>query len=358
MKFSLTHEQLSIQDAVQDVVKGTLGERGLHEIYDGDREKEAQLWRELGALGVLGAAIPEEHGGLGLGLLDLALISEVLGYTCAPGPFLGHVLSALAIELGGDDKQRAEWLPKLASGEAIAAIALAETDGHWLPEQWTLSGKDKLSGVKNHVVCADQAALFVVGLAGGGFGLVDAKAPGVLIEALEGIDRTRPVFRVSFDNAPLSILPKGAAAAPRVIDAGLALIAADGFGGGRSCVERASEYAKQREQFGQAIANFQGLRHQLANMALDVEPCRGLYWFAAHAWDKEDDGARHAAALAKAHITDRCLQVARDHIEAHGGIGFTWEYDAHIWMKRAMFNFAWLGGVREHRARAADLAAW
>jgi alkylation response protein AidB-like acyl-CoA dehydrogenase len=358
MKFYLSHEQISIQDTVGQLVKDTLGERGLHEVIDGDRGKEAELWRQMGALGMLGVAVPEAHGGQELGVLELALISETLGYAGAPGPFLGHVMAMLCVQLGGDEQQRAEWLPRLASGETIASVAFAESGGLWLGDQWTLSGGKTISGTKTHVICADQASLLVVGLAGGELALVDAKGPGVTCEPLDGIDRTRPIFRVTFDKAPATLLPNGVAASPRVIDAGLALIAADAFGGGRRCVEMAVEYAKQREQFGVKIAQFQALRHQLANMALEVEPCRGLYWYAAHAWDMQEDGLSHAAALAKSHIAERCLQVARDAVEAHGGIGFTWEYDAHIWLKRAMFNWAWLGAPPLHRTRVADLAAW
>jgi alkylation response protein AidB-like acyl-CoA dehydrogenase len=358
MKFFLTHEQISIQDTVEQLVKGTLGDRGLHEVIDGVRDKEATLWREMGALGMLGVAVPEEYGGLELGVLELALISEALGYTGAPGPFLGHALATLAVQLGGDEQQRREWLPNLASGETIGTAAFAEEGGLWLPDQWTLAGGETISGVKTHVIGADQASLLVVGLAGGALAVVDAKGPGVTIEALDGIDRTRPVFRVTFDKAPAKLLSDGKSAASRVIDAGLALIAADAYGGGRRSVEMAVEYAKQREQFGQKIAQFQALRHQLANIVLEVEPCRGLYWYAAHAWDMNEDGLSHAAALAKSHITDRCLQAARDMVEAHGGIGFTWEYDAHIWLKRAMFNWAWLGAPPLHRTRVADLAAW
>jgi alkylation response protein AidB-like acyl-CoA dehydrogenase len=357
MKFFLSHEQISIQEAVEQVVKGTLGERGLHEIINGKREKEAQLWSQMCELGIAGIAIPEAHGGQGLGVLELALVSEILGYTAAPGPFMGHALAALAIALGGDDVQRKAWLPRLASGEVVATVAFAEEEGRCLPEQWSLATGKTLSGSKTHVPSAEKAQLFVVGLEGGALGLVEAGA-GVTIEALDGADRTRPVSLVRFDNAPLAILPNGKGAAQKVIDAGLAMVAADAFGVGRRCVEMATEYAKQREQFGVKIAQFQALRHQLANMALEVEPCRGLFWFAAHSWDTNDAEASRTAALAKAHITDHTLQIARDSIEAHGGIGFTWEYDSHIWLKRAMFNWAWLGSAPTHRARVAALGAW
>jgi alkylation response protein AidB-like acyl-CoA dehydrogenase len=118
------------------------------------------------------------------------------------------------------------------------------------------------------------------------------------------------------------------------------------------------DYAKMREQYGQAIAQFQGLRYQLVSMALAVEPSRGLYWYAAHAWDAIPEKASYAASQAKAHVTDVYLQVTRDMVEAHGGIGFTWEHDTHIYMKRAMLDWAWLGSPSRHRLRAADCAGW
>ena len=358
MKFLLSHEQLTIQESVQQTVTKILGGRGLHEVIDGKREKEVTLWQELCALGVPSLVVPEDQGGQGLGLLEAALISEVLGYTAAPGVFLAHTLATLCIDLGGDLQQRTHWLPQLASGKVTAAVAFAEPGDRWLPQLWTMTGESSVSGTKTHVVCGEDTTLLVVGLAGGELGLVDVNRPGVERERLAGVDRTRTLFRIRFENAPVTPLPHGRVAAPRVFDAGLTLLAADSFGVGRRCVEMAVEYAKQREQFGVKLAQFQALRHQLANMALEVEPCRGLYWYAAHSWDKQDSRASHAAALAKAHIVDRCLQVARDNIEAHGGIGFTWEYDAHIWLKRAIFNWQWLGGAPLHRARAADLAGW
>jgi alkylation response protein AidB-like acyl-CoA dehydrogenase len=144
----------------------------------------------------------------------------------------------------------------------------------------------------------------------------------------------------------------------RLIDAAAVLLAADSFGGAEHCVTMSVDYAKMREQYGQPIAAFQGLRYQLVAMALATEPSRGLYWYAAHAWDAIPDKSSHAASQAKAHLSDTYLQVTRDTVEAHGGIGFTWEHDTHLYMKRAMLNWAWLGSPSRHRLRAADLAGW
>jgi alkylation response protein AidB-like acyl-CoA dehydrogenase len=153
-------------------------------------------------------------------------------------------------------------------------------------------------------------------------------------------------------------LPGGAAAARRVRDAALVLLAADAQGGASRCVDLAVQYAKTREQFGVTIGHFQALKHQLANMGLEVEPSRALWWYAAHAFDSLPDEAPRAAALAKAHLTDVYMQVARDTVEAHGGIGFTWECDVQIWFKRAIYDRTFGGSPAVHRERAAKLAGW
>jgi alkylation response protein AidB-like acyl-CoA dehydrogenase len=188
--------------------------------------------------------------------------------------------------------------------------------------------------------------------------LVEKAAGGVVVESMGGVDRGRRIDRVGFEGAPAEALPQGAEAAPRVRDAGLVLLAADAFGAGSRLVDMCVQYAKTREQFGVTIGHFQALKHQLANMAVEIEPARALYWYAAHAFDHIQQEAPRSAALAKAHIADRAMQIARDAVEAHGGIGFTWECDVQLWFKRVMFDRAWLGAPSVHRERAAKLAGW
>ena len=158
--------------------------------------------------------------------------------------------------------------------------------------------------------------------------------------------------------APAEELAGGVDAAGRVRDLALILLAADAFGGASRCVEMAVAYAQSREQFGVTIGHFQGLKHQLANLAVDVEPARALYWYAAHAYDHVPDEATRIAALAKAHVTARFMHAARDTVEAHGGYGCTWECEVQIWFKRAMFDRAFFGTPAVHRERAASLASW
>ena len=185
---------------------------------------------------------------------------------------------------------------------------------------------------------------------------MEVRAPGVSIAPLASNDRGRPLSRVAIPAGAGEALARGELA--RLRDAALVLLAADAFGAGSRLVEMSVEYAKQREQFGVTIGHFQALKHQLANMALEMEPSRALYWYAAYAFDHLPLEAPRSAALAKAHITDRAMQVARDAVEAHGGIGFTWECDVQLWFKRCMFDRAFLGAPSIHRERAARLAGW
>jgi alkylation response protein AidB-like acyl-CoA dehydrogenase len=358
MDFGLSEEQDLLQTTVRRFLAGECPPSRVRELFESAEDESLPLWRGLAELGVAGLAVPEEHGGAGLGVLDLALVAEVLGEAAAPGPFLGHALATLAIAVGGSAEQQRRFLPALAAGERLGSVAFAEPGGAWEPDAWRASGGTALSGVKEWVPAAGQADLWVVGTAGAGLALVEPARGGVKIEPMAGSDRTRRAARATLEGAAADPLPGGAAAARRVRDAALVLLAADAHGGAARCVELSVAYAKTREQFGVTIGHFQALKHQLANMALEVEPSRALWWYAAHAWDARLADAERAAALAKAHLTDAYMQVARDTVEAHGGIGFTWECDVQIWFKRALFDRAFGGSPAVHRERAARLAGW
>ncbi len=357
MNFDVSEEQQLLQDTVRQFLEGECPIGRVREIFESETGFDPSLWKGMIELGLGGLLVPEQYGGAGLQMIDLALVAETLGYAAAPGPFLGHSLAVVALLCGGSDAQKQRWLPRLAGG-ALGTVALGEAQGVWEPEQWTLAGDERLSGVKTWVPSAAEAELLVVGVKGGGLALVEKSAPGIGIERLDGVDRSRRLDRVHFEATPCELLAAGPAAAPRVRDAGLALLAADAFGAASKLLELSVEYAKTREQFGVTIGHFQALKHQLADMAVEVEPARALFWYAAHAFDHIPQEAERSAALAKAHITDRAMQVARDAVEAHGGIGFTWECDVQIWFKRAMFDRAFLGTPAVHRERCAVLAGW
>jgi len=359
MDFDLSDEQRLLQETVAQFMDNECPLARLRELYDDEVGFDPVLWKGLAELGLAGIHLPGEYGGSELEILDLAVVAETLGSLAAPVPFLSHSLASLAISLAGSEEQKSRWLPGLASGEALATVALAEEGGGWMPDEWTVESGASITGAKEIVEFGEHADLFVVGLAGGRFGVVERNATGVEVQRIESADRTRRIARVSFDGTPIDLLEEGGTeAAERVRDVGLVLISADAFGGAAKLVDMSVEYAKNREQFGVTIGHFQGLKHQLANMAVEIEPTRALYWYAAHALDHVPDESARSAAIAKSHITERYQQVARDATEAHGGIGYTWEGDTQIWFKRAMFDRVFLGTPRVHQNRAADLAGW
>ena len=359
MDFDLSDEQRLLQETVAQFLENECPMSRIRELYDDEVGFDAVLWKGLAELGLAGIHLPGEYGGSELEVLDLAVVAETLGSQAAPVPFLSHSLASLAISLAGNADQKSRWLPGLASGETLGTVALVEEGGGWMPDDWTLSAGPTISGAKEIVEFGEHADLFVVGLAGGTFGVVDRNAVGVEIQRIESADRTRRVARISFDNTPIELLEEGGTeVAARVRDVGLVLVSADAFGGASRLVDMSVEHAKNREQFGVTIGHFQGLKHQLANMAVEIEPTRALYWYAAHALDHVPEESARTAAIAKSHITERFQQVARDATEAHGGIGYTWEGDTQIFFKRAMFDRVFLGTPRVHQDRAADLAGW
>jgi alkylation response protein AidB-like acyl-CoA dehydrogenase len=357
MDFGLSEEQNLLRETISGFVEKECPLARLREIYDGDSDFDSSIWQGLAEMGIAGLWVPEAYGGAQMEMLELALVAEVLGAGAVPAPLLGHSLATLALVEAGTDAQRERWLPDLADGSRIASVALGEGSNRWEPDTWTASHTDgRVSASKVYVTGADAAGLFLVGLRDGNLAVVDSDAPGVRIEPIDSADRTRRSSRVTFEAAPGEVLERPVA--DRVRDAGLVLLAADALGGGWKLVEFATEYSKTREQFGQKIGEFQAVKHQLADLAIEIEPARGLLWYAAHAFDHARDESAQVAAMAKAHLTDRYAQAARDTVEIYGGIGLTWECEVHMWMKRALFDRAYLGTPDVHRERSAQLSGW
>jgi alkylation response protein AidB-like acyl-CoA dehydrogenase len=375
--FGLVEEQELLQETVRSFVAGECPPARRRALFEAGSGHDPALWKGLAEIGLTGLVVPEAHGGAGLELLDLALACEVLGEGALPTPLAFHALACLAIAAGGSREQRARWLPALASGEAVGTIALSDAAG--LPQGgagaasgWgALADGGRLRGEVRQVPAAEIADVIVVGVVGGAgpgagaLALAERGAAGVSVAPASCVDRTRPLFDVRFDATPCDPLAGDAQAgqdaappADRVRDAALSLLAADAFGGAWQLTRVTADHARARRQFGRPIAEFQAVKHQLADMATAIEPTRGLFWYSAHAFDHLPGDAAHAAAIAKAHITDRAVEIARQAVELHGGIGFTWECDVQIWLKRAMFDRVFLGTPEQHRARAAALAGW
>ena len=359
MDFGLSEEQEMLQETVRGFAHNECPTTRLRELFDEGNGHDPALWQALAEMGVAGLTVPEEQGGAGMEFLDLALVAEVLGEFALPSPFIGHSLAIQGILLAGSEAQCASLLPALASGELIASIALHESDVVWAPSDWTakLDG-DRLSGTKTYVSHAKVADRLLVGVQGGEFVWVDTKADGVEIEDLGAIDRTRPMSKVTFTGAEAIKLEGGPGTASRLLDAAAALLAADAFGAASKLIDLDVAYSLEREQFGQPIAQFQAIKHTIARLGTDIEPTRALYWYAAHALDHLPDEASKAASIAKAHITDRAMNAARESVELHGGYGFTWECEVQMWFKRIMVDRAIYGTPDEHRDRSAALGGY
>jgi alkylation response protein AidB-like acyl-CoA dehydrogenase len=332
MRFHLSEEQRAIQDAIRGTLADCWQLEKQHVFANGDADFDETSWNALMALGLGSILVPDS----GMGVLDAALVCEVVGEAAAPGPLIGLLLAVAAVARSSNDAAKLH-LAGLEAGSAVVALAFGDSP---------------------YVQSARSAALFLAGSRESGISLVEAGA-GVSIEAVKSTDRTRPVSKVSFDGATTHLLfPAGDPMVGKLIDAALVLIAADSLGGAQKCTDMSVAYAKEREQFGQPIGRFQGLKHQLAHMALDVEPARAQVWYAAYAHDADLPDAPRAASMAKAHLCDVYVRSTRAAIAAHGGIGYTWEYGLNYWFRRAAVNRAWLGSPAAHRARAAALAGW
>ncbi|EQB13607.1 acyl-CoA dehydrogenase family protein [Novosphingobium lindaniclasticum] len=305
------------------------------------------LWRDFCVeLGFSGIAIPESAGGAGLGLVELAILAEAAGAHVAALPMLGSLmLAAQAIAAGGSAAQRTAWLSGLLSGETIAAFV----------EDAMLEVRDgKLTGGSGFVAHGAQAELFVV-TDGSGAWLVRRDAESVFVTPQMTMDQTRPLAEVRFDGASTEALAapaEGLAAANRAALVGLA---AEALGGAQASLERTADYARERVQFGRPIGSFQAYKHRLADMMVEIEQARSAVYWAACAVDEGSEEAPLALHAAKSFAADTAFRCAADMIQLHGGIGFTWEHDAHLFFKRARSIQTLLGKGDWHREKIATM---
>lgn len=330
MRFTLSDDQQEIQRTAHDLLASRASWERVRAAAEGERH-DAGLWRELCELGWPGIAVAEEHDGQGLGMVELASLLEELGAACAPVPFLGSALAALAIGQAGSSAQRATWLPRLASGAARGALGTVVGEAAELVPD--APGADV-------VVLVDAAATTATLHA----------APQV--EATDAIDPTRRYGRVAAAGGePLPGDVSGA------VDRALVAVSAEIVGLCRRALEMSVEYVKDRRQFGVPVGSFQAVQHKAAQMLLDTEGGRSATYHAAWAADADPGRLPMAAAIAGAWAADAGRSATASAIQLHGGIGFSWEADVHWLYKRAQLDTALLGSGGAHRARAAALAA-
>lgn len=361
MDFALSDEQKMLEASLRGLLTDRLPMERRRAIAAGGKGYDAALWSGLLAQGITGLAVPERHGGAGLGVLDAAVVAESLGYHAAPGAFAGSlVLAPLALQASGTDAQQAEWLPRIAAGEARIAVGFAGGAGQTGAANVAFDGK-RLSGRVQSVLDGGGATHVLVYLADGRPALVPIDGEGVRASLVASLDRTRPLLDVTFADAPAVVLGAAndpVAARTRVLDTGRVMLAADTLGAAQAMLDQAVAYAKERVQFGRVIGSFQAVKHTLADLATMLEPCRSLVWFAAHAQDALPEEARLAALQAKAHLDDVGREVARLATEVHGGMGFTDLQGLHFWFKRIDTNRQLLGTPERCRHEAAVVQGW
>ena len=351
MNFELTDDQIAIQRTAREFLASAYKPEEIRRLaLEDERGFTDAQWSAIADLGWPGLIVDEADGGLGLGVVELAVLQEELGYALAPTPFLSTVAAAVLIGAAGSDEQRAAWLGPLAGGEKRGAAAIVD-EGE-APEPHGSS----LTATKIAVPDAGSADVLVVRAAEGHHFLVETASEGVRIETVEGLDPTRKLFTVHLDGADAHRLPGDAAAIARAYDVIATATAAESVGVARRTLEMAVEYAKERKQFGRAIGTYQAVSHQCAQMLLESEGARSVVLHAAWALDHEPESGPLGAAMAKAYASDAGWRVPAASLQVHGGIGFTWEHDLHLWLKRGRANAALWGDARSHRERVAELA--
>lgn len=338
MHFAFTSEQAMIAEtaAALFAASATSG-RTRAAMADGTGMDRA-LWAEFCDMGLAGVALPEIYGGAGLGVIELAILAEAAGRHVAALPFLASTIAASAIAAGGTDAQREQWLPRLASGAAIGTLALGVMEARHF----------------DFVPHGAVADLFVVA-AGERVTLVTRDAPGATVTPQTTMDETRPLARLTLPGVAGEALPSSAAALVAARAVGCVAIAADALGGAQACLDRTVAFARERVQFGRAIGSFQAVKHRLADMMVEIEQARSAVYWAACALDEGAPDAAMAVHAAKAFAADTYSACAGAMIQLHGGIGFTWEHDAHLFFKRARADSTLLGTPEWHRERVAQL---
>jgi alkylation response protein AidB-like acyl-CoA dehydrogenase len=362
MYFDLTDEQQAIKSTAHDFLASRFKSERIRAIAESESGFDEGGWKEMAALGWAGLALPEEWGGQGLGIVELAVLFEEMGYALAPSPLLSNTVAGLAIAAGGSDQQRERYLPGLASGELRATPALIDAGVPAEPGKFAMAAQEDgdgvvLDGEKTLVMDAASADLFLVATAGNRRHLVERDAAGVTIVPEESLDLTRRLSSVRLEGvrvAPESMLPGGEAEYFPIFLRACVALAAESTGVAQRALEMSVAYAKDRQQFGRPIGAYQAVSHRCAQMLLETENSRSAVYGAAWAADAEPESLPLAACMAKAYASDASWRVPDAAIQVHGGIGFTWEHDLHFFLKRGRANAAAFGDARWHRERVAD----
>jgi acyl-CoA dehydrogenase len=354
MNFDFSDDLKQLREQARRFLRERCPSAAVRRILEGSEPYDKALWQEIASMGWTGAAIPEAYGGAGLGHLGLCVLAEEMGSALAPVPFSSSVyLSTEAIMAGGSEAQKKAWLPRLASGEVIGTLALAEGPGKAdVRKLRTTFRGGVLSGEKLPVPDGDVAGVAVVvaqAERGVILTIVDLSAPNITRVPVETIDPSRSHARITFAATPAEALGapgEGEALLKRVQDRAAVLFAFEQVGGAQRSLEMARDYALQRYAFGRPIGSFQAIKHKLADVYVATELARSNAYYGAWALARDAVELPIAAAAARVSANEAFFLAAKENIQVHGGMGFTWEFDCHLYYRRAKLLSLALGSTR------------
>jgi len=370
--FGFSEEQEMLRQSARNLLEKGCPSTLVRRLMEEERGYEPELWKKIAELGWLGLVIPEAYGGSALGYVDLVLVLEEMGRVVLPSPFIWTVMVAEAINRAGSEAQKKALLPKIAAGELIATIAWMEPSGLWGADGITAAARQNgsdfvIDGAKLFVNDGHIADCMLVAARTGGrsadgvtlFAIESSRA-GVSVTPLTTMDQTRKLSEVKFAGVKATSadvvgeVGNGWKTLAAIIDRGKVMLAAEMMGGAQKVLDMTVEYAKVRTQFGRPIGSFQAVQHKCANMMIDVESAKSAVYYAAWAVSNGVAEAPLAAALAKAAASDAFRRVSADGIQVHGGIGFTWEHDMHLYFKRAKSSEFTFGDATYNRELVAQ----
>jgi alkylation response protein AidB-like acyl-CoA dehydrogenase len=355
MQFGLTESQEFLKDSARKFFAGECPSAEMRRLMETDTAYDATLWSKLTDQGYTGIIFPEEYGGVGLGKVELMLLMEEAGRALLPGPFFSTVvLAGTVLDAVGRPGHKEKYLAPICRGEVRSTVAILEAGASWdLRDIQLTAVNGKLNGEKFFVSDAAVADFLIV-VARNGVFVVDSKAPGLKISPMSGIDLTRKLSVVEFNNTPAEELGSGLNL-PRAFDIATAALAAELVGGMQRTLDVTVEYAKTRKQFGKPIGIFQAVQHQCADMYLETESSRSAVYYGGWALEENSPDAATAVSIAKMYCSDAARTVGNRGIQIHGGMGFTWENDLHLYYRRAKASETAFGDATFHRERIASM---
>ena len=353
MKFELSESQQMLKDNARKFFAGECPMAEVRRIMETDTAYDPVLWAKMAEQGYTSIIFPEEYGGVALGRVDLILLMEEAGRALVPGPFFSTVaLAGAVIDAVAGPEQKKKYLTAICSGEARSTVALLEESANWNPADVRMAeSHGTLTGEKLFVPDAAVADFIVIVAANGVF-VTPAKASGVRVSPMSGMDLTRKMYSVRFDKTPVEKLGD-TNALPHALDVAAAALVGEMVGVMQRTLDVTVEYAKFRKQFGKPIGMFQAVQHKCADMYLETESSRSAAYYAAWSLEQNAPDAPLAVSIAKMYASDACRTVGNHGIQVHGGMGFTWENDLHLYYRRAKASETMLGDATFHRERIA-----